>query len=77
MAVVKERVELYLYYPYGPYGLYKGALYEHARSDVESSRNTLVNDSVPYNVAPCRIVNDYRRFGGSLCFLLQGKTFQE
>jgi len=26
-AVCHERVELYLYSPYGPYGLYKGALY--------------------------------------------------
>jgi len=26
-AVGHERVELYLYFPYGPYGLYKGALY--------------------------------------------------
>jgi len=26
-AVGHERVELYLYSPYGPYGLYKGALY--------------------------------------------------
>jgi len=26
-AIGQERVELYLYSPYGPYGLYKGALY--------------------------------------------------
>jgi hypothetical protein len=26
-AICHERVELYLYSPYGPYGLYKGALY--------------------------------------------------
>jgi hypothetical protein len=25
-ALGHERVELYLYFPYGPYGLYKGAL---------------------------------------------------
>jgi predicted transcriptional regulator with HTH domain len=75
--VVKERVELYLYNLYGPYGLYKGALYEHVQSDAESSRNALANDSVPYNVAPCRLVNGYRRSGGALYFLLQGQTFQE
>ena len=32
---------------------------------------------VSYNVAPCRLVNGYRRFGAALYFLLQGQTFQE
>jgi hypothetical protein len=26
-AIGHERVELYFYFPYGPYGLYKGAIY--------------------------------------------------
>jgi len=30
-----------------------------------------------YSVAPCRLVNGHRRFGGSVYFLLQGQTFQE
>jgi hypothetical protein len=30
----QERVELYLYFPYGPYGLYKGALCLYVISDV-------------------------------------------
>jgi len=32
---------------------------------------------VSYNVAPCRPVNGYRRFGGALYFLLQGQTLQD
>ena len=32
---------------------------------------------VSYNVAPRGLVNGYRRFGGAMCFLLQGQTFQE
>jgi hypothetical protein len=49
----------------------------HARSEVESSRNALVRIQAFYIVPPRRLVNGYRRFGGSLYFILQGQAFKE